>query len=246
MVSQTAKEDVCALEMQGVKLTFEEIIRLNALGCRCENHPDSPAFYALPRCAFVQSGDDVLTLREPTIGQELWFQNSLRLFDDEDETTLFLLRAMSMAMDYELPPWSDPKKVADGMKQFLQDKVGSFTARQVMVAVNYCLFGCDALSGENPIMPDEERKDDKDTCSDTPELSTAIGVIHQAQALRLGISMKDMKDMTSGELQAVVDDAMARDELISKKGKHDNYVAEYYATLNAIKNRHSEGLNNGQ
>lgn len=53
MVSQMAKDDLCALEEQGVKLTIEDIVKLNALGCRCENHPDSLAFYALPRCAFV-------------------------------------------------------------------------------------------------------------------------------------------------------------------------------------------------
>lgn len=235
MVSQMAKDDLCALEKQGVKLTFEEIIKLNALGCRCENHPDSLAFYALPRCAFVQSGDDVLTLREPTIGQELWFQNSLRLFDEQDETTLFLLRAMSMAMDYELPSWSEPNKVADGMKQFLQEKLGHFTARQVMVAVNYCLFGCDALSGENPIIPDEDDEKNNEN-ADPPELSVTIGIIHQAQSMRLGISIEDMKKMTPAELQAVVDDAKEREQMTSDKGRHDKYVAEYYATLNAIKN----------
>ena len=59
-------------------------------------------------------------MREPTIGQEMWFQNALRLFEEGDETTLFLLRAMSMAMDFELPMWSEPKKVAESMKVFLE------------------------------------------------------------------------------------------------------------------------------
>lgn len=244
MVSQMFKDDFCALEEQGVKLSLEEIVRLNALGCRCENHPDSLAFFALPRCAFVQNGDDVLTLREPTIGQELWFQNVLRMFDESDETTMFLLRAMSMTMDYDLPPWSDVKGVADGMKNFLANKMKNFTARQVMVAVNYCLFGCDADSGEKPILPNDEEKEQ--TTLDAPELSTTIGVVHQAQSLRLGITIEDMKKMTASELQAVVDDAKARDEMKSEKIDKDKYVAEYYATLNAIKTRHAEGNANGQ
>lgn len=235
------KEEYCALEEQGVKLSLEEIVKLNALGCRCENHPDSLAFYALPRCAFVQNGDDVLTLREPTIGQEMWFQNTLRLFDEGDETTLFLLRAMSMAMDFDLPDWSNPKKVAESMKLFLEGKMKNMTARQVMVGVNYCLFGCDANSGENPILPPDEEKDNEKSL-DNPELSTTIGVIHEAQSLRLGISLNDMKNMTSSELQAVVDDAKEREGTISGKGRHDKYVAEYYATLNAIRQR---GKSNG-
>lgn len=238
MVSQMAKDDLDTLEEQGVKLTIEDIVKLNALGCRCENHPDSFAFYALPRCAFVQNGDDVLTLREPTIGQEMWFQNTLRLFDEGDETTLFLLRAMSMAMDFDLPDWSNPKKVAESMKFFLESKMKNMTARQVMVAVNYCLFGCNAESGESPILPPEdEDKKKENTVLDMPELSTTIGVVHQAQSLRLGISIEDMKNMTSSELQAVVDDAKEREGMSSDKAKHDRYVAEYYATLNAIRQR---------
>ena len=50
----------------------------------------------------------------------MWFQNALRLFEEGDETTLFLLRAMSMTMDFDLPMWSDPKKVAESMKVFLE------------------------------------------------------------------------------------------------------------------------------
>lgn len=81
---------------------------------------------------------------------------------------------------------------------------------------------------------------------DAPELSTTIGVVHQAQSLRLGITIEDMKKMTASELQAVVDDAKARDEMKSEKIDKDKYVAEYYATLNAIKTRHAEGNANGQ
>ena len=55
-----------------------------------------------------------------------------------------------------------------------------------------------------------------------------------------------MKKMTASELQAVVDDARARDEMKSEKIDKDKYVAEYYATLNAIKTRHAEGNANGQ
>lgn len=152
---------------------------------------------------------------------------------------------MSMTMDYELPSWSDVKGVADGMKNFLEGKMKNFTARQVMVAVNYCLFGCDAESGEKPILPgDDEEKEP--TTLDVPELSTTIGVVHQAQSLRLGITIEDMKKMTASELQSVVDDARARDEMKSEKIDKDKHVAEYYATLNAIKTRYSEGNANGQ
>lgn len=77
--------------------------------------------------------------------------------------------------------------------------MNNMTARQIMVAVNYCLFGCDANSGENPILPPDEEKD-KEKSLDNPELSTTIGVIHEAQSLRLGISLNDMRNMTPSEL----------------------------------------------
>lgn len=63
---------------------------------------------------------------------------------------------MSMAMDYELPPWSEPKAVADSMRSFLEGKLKGFSARQILTATNYCLFGCDTLKDETPIMPSEE------------------------------------------------------------------------------------------
>lgn len=74
-----------------------------------------------------------------------------------------------------------------------------------------------------------------------PELSTTIGIVHQSQALGLGISMDDMMRMTPSELQSVVDAALQRDAPPDdNRGKRDKYVAEYYATLNAIKNRHNK------
>lgn len=244
-----AKQDVLSLEAEGIHPTFEELIKLNALGVRCESNPDSLAFYALPRCAFLQSKDDVLTLREPTVGQDIWLQNALRLFDDDDETTLFILRTMSMTMDYDLPPWSDPNRVVDAVKDFLNNRLNGLSARQIITATNYCMFGCDPNSDEQPIMSDgsdDGMKDKNDSAmseldkDNRPELSMTIGVIHKAQALGLGIPLCDMCKMTPSELQSVVDEAMAKGGVDRGKESHDKFVVEYYATLDAIRKRHKD------
>lgn len=79
MVSEMAKEDIHALEKKGVKLSFDEIIRLNSLGVKAEKSANSYSFFCLPRCVFlrVEDGNDVV-LREPTIGHEIWYDSVVR------------------------------------------------------------------------------------------------------------------------------------------------------------------------
>lgn len=97
MISKMAIEDISRLSEDGIVLKAEDVVRLNALGCRCERHSDAASFFALPRCAFL--GD--LTFREPTIGQELWFDNASKLFNANDDTTFFMLRAFSISRDHD-------------------------------------------------------------------------------------------------------------------------------------------------
>lgn len=242
MVSLMAKEDVHALEKKGVKLTFEEIVKLNALGVRCEQNPYSSSFYALPRCAFLGDENSMIVFREPTIGQETWFQNVLQLFSEDDDTTMFLLRAYSMKMGVDLPEWSDPKAVREAIRVFIEKDMEKFTVGQVMGCVNYCLYGSSPNDDEVAETPqsDEEKKDDEEVDLTQPPSSIVIGYVHEAQAMRLGISLEDAMKMTKSEIQAVIHRAKEIENRDLDKDLKNSSIQEYYSTLEIIKQRHAQ------
>ena len=239
MVSKMAMEDVRALEKKGVRLSFEDIVKLNALGVKCESSDQSSQFFNLPRCAFLGSDEKMVVFREPTISQSIWFENALRMFNEDDGTTLFLLRAYSMLDGVELPRWNDLDGVRDALKKFLVETIAPFTTRQVLACIDYCLYGDNADDGETPEKPHEERSDDEDDGIDE-RFSVEIGVIHKAQALRLGISLSDMMKMTKSGLCAVIDHALQHDGQETFKQKRNDAIGAYYSTLESIKQKHEQ------
>ena len=91
MVSKMAMEDIEALREEGIEVTPEEIIRLNAFGLKVERNTDSSEYSIMPRVAIL--GDVVFY--EPTIGSEMWFNNVSKVFDLDDYQTYFQLRVYS-------------------------------------------------------------------------------------------------------------------------------------------------------
>ena len=70
MISTIAIADIKATISSGVKLTPEEIIRLNALGLKYDYAQSGAELRIMPRLAWL--GD--VAFREPTIGHEIWMQ----------------------------------------------------------------------------------------------------------------------------------------------------------------------------
>lgn len=193
-------------------------------------------FYALPRCCFL--GD--YCFREPTIGHEIWLDNAARIYDEDDETTLFFLRAYALSKNDadELVDWNDIKGLRKQMKKFMKDVLGKFTVRQIVTCMNYCIFGADAAEGEQPAPRDKDGKDeDKESEYDT---SIAIGVVHEAMGLGLGISIKDACRMTASGLQAVIERAYADKGIDRQKEIKDQARGDYYRTLEEIKSKKAE------
>ena len=75
MVSRLAKETVEKWKSEGLEPTFEDGIRLNALGLRVEGGPSAYEFGAVPRTAFL--GDYVFT--EPTVAKRMWIESAMKL-----------------------------------------------------------------------------------------------------------------------------------------------------------------------
>ena len=51
MISKMAMEDIEALRGEGITVTPEEAIRLNAFGLKVERNAESSEFYAMPRAS---------------------------------------------------------------------------------------------------------------------------------------------------------------------------------------------------
>lgn len=185
----------------------------------------------------------MIVFREPTIEQEIWFENAIRIYDCEDDTTLFLIRAFSLRMDKELPDWNKPKKVKKAINDFIQKDLKDFTARQILSSVNYCLYGSDAHMGEQAYSDIKPTDEDVERAE---QISCVIGVIHEAQAMKLGISLSDMNSMTRSELQSVIDRALERDGVDVRKNNRNATVADYYKTLEHIKKKYEAVKDDGQ
>ena len=80
MVSKMAKDTVAKWEKEGLRPSFDDIVRLNALGLRVERGPNSADFAALPRVAFL--GD--LVLVEPTVRRWMWIDAARQIVQDAD------------------------------------------------------------------------------------------------------------------------------------------------------------------
>lgn len=234
MVSRMAEEDCEELLAQGKKLTFRDMIRLNALGVRAERGPNSVSFYALPRCVFL--GD--LCFREPTIGHEIWFDDVSRQFDLESQVTEFALRAFMMSRSEEdLPSPTNLPEVKYQLDKFVHKTISKLTVGQLTHAMTYCTCGCDPIDGEEPPVPLNIAGDEDIDVTDT---SIAIGVVREGQALGLGISLADAKKMTRSALQDVVMRAYKLREIDVSGSVKQECIGDYLATLAEIKNRLDE------
>ena len=70
MTSAMARDDIEALKDDGIDLTVDEIVRINAFGLRVERGAESAELYNLPRASIL--GDVVF--HEPTIGSDIWLK----------------------------------------------------------------------------------------------------------------------------------------------------------------------------
>ena len=143
MTSKLAKSVVMKWWREGLTPSFDEIIELNALGCRCENGTNAYDMSSLPRIAFL--GDYVL--REPTVAKRIWIDKAIQMTGDDDLNRLFFFAWALNVPDDELPDIS--RSVKDFKRQyqaFFDDVLITFTLTQIEMAVDYVLNGNDDLT----------------------------------------------------------------------------------------------------
>ena len=229
MVSKRAEADILEMWERGLKPTVADIIRLNALALRVESVRAGFALNVLPRVAFLGK----VSFREPTIGSEIWLDESLRLFSGDTETFL-ILRAFSLSRPQgELPDPADEKAVVAALDAF-RLSLDFATTGQLVAAVGYAVHGFDPAEGESPA---SQREGGRPQPPQVGKASYEIGLLRRGMLYRLG-SAADLKELPPIALEEMLRQAIARDHS-SDVRKGDVSLAEddYLRTLDEITDR---------
>lgn len=242
MVSKMAISDIEALKEDGIELTPQEIIRLNAFGLKVERNTESAEYSVPPRVSIL--GD--VAFHEPTIGSEVWMQQVGNVFDMDEAGTYFQLRAYSLSRDWrELPPPLEKEKVKEQTTKFFKEQLGSFTMRQLQNALEYAIFGNDPTAHEMRSKFSMDKDDDGE--EDENEKSCyEVGLMRQGIMFKIG-SPDEIKDMTPSEVRLYIEYNLQMKFGSQKtKSEHSKNLGEYYTVLDEIKNNHSqEVIENG-
>lgn len=243
MVSQKMIDDAEELAERGIRLTPREIVRLNALGLRCERGTMSSSLHAIRRCAIC--GD--LAFGEPTIGHAVWLDEAARAYDMSDPVTWFTVRAlwMSTVRHTDLPEWRNAEAFFSAVKEFGK-RLATHTLREVAACLDYAEHG--ALPEDGEAGPKRQRGDVPPALGEAvpdENWSGEIGVVREAQYLGLGISLSDAMGMTHAQLRRVVDSAYDRLGAKASEDRVNTAVGDYELVLEEITKAHEGDGANG-
>lgn len=228
MVSKTAQADVEEMWEAGLKPTFADIIRLNALALEVERVKAGFALNELPRVAFLGN----VAFREPTVGSEIWLADASRLFDADEPETFIILRAFSLSRPQgELPDPADERAVLAGVQEF-KDALAFATLHQVAAATGYAIHGFSPDAGERAA----ERKDrGKETTGS--DGCYEVGLLRSGMLYRIG-SAADLRDLPPRALHEMLRRAMSRDHGANvRKDAVSDAEDNYLRTLDEISAR---------
>lgn len=199
MVSKRAEADVMDMWDAGLRPTFGDIVRLNALALRVDGARGAFALGVLPRVAFIGG----VSFREPTVGSEIWLAAASRLFDVDDAETFMMLRAFSLSCDQSaLPDAADEKGVMSAVMAF-RGRLAAFTVRQIVAAVGYAVHGFSAHEGETAKPREGTGADDGGELR-----SVHAGLLRQGVVYRLG-SMAELRGLQPSVLRGMLIHAMS-------------------------------------
>lgn len=235
MVSKTAQADIEEMWEAGLKPTFADIIRLNALAIEVERVKAGFSLAELPRVAFLGN----VAFREPTVGSEMWLAAASRLFDADEPETFIILRAFSLSRPQgELPDPADENAVLAGVAEF-KDALAFATLRQVVAATGYAIHGFNPDSGERAAERKDEEKEDAGA-----NYCYEVGLLRSGMLYRIG-SAAELRDLPPRALHEMVRRAMSRDHGANiRKDAVSDAEDDYLRTLDEITER-LKGADNG-
>ena len=239
MISKMAMEDIDSLADEGIKLTPQEIIRLNAFGLKVERATDAAERYALPRVAMLGK----LTLRQPTIGSEIFLQKAAAAYDFASVDTWMTLRILSLSMDQsELPEPYDSTKMNELITALIEE-LRPLTYEQIITALQYATEGNCHWDGERK--PPLKREDDDNDSIKRDDMSLEIGMMHDGLILKIG-TIAEIKSLTTSSLRALIDYKREIDSgEAARKNDRNRALVDYYGILDELKKAHKERQSNG-
>ncbi len=239
MVSPTAIADIKTAISSGVVFTPEEIIRLNALGLRYDYTKSGAEMRIMPRLAWL--GD--VAFREPTIGHEIWMNESADVFNLEDGETRIKVRAFCLATDpLKLPPFTQGRnKIEQAVKDFCEKRISEYTLGQVATALVFAEYGNTQVAREYPEAKPLTKKHKKQVHPDG-DYCYEVGLLRNGILLKIG-SPDELKSMTIPELEMLVEETMKLDNRFGAEYAKDlvsKSFADYKRTYEAILTEHSK------
>lgn len=228
MVSEFAMSEIRSYERNGFTFTYEEVIRLNALGLAVDHGEDAAENYALPRVAFLAG----LTFREPTIEHEMWLDRVRGTVDFSDAQSLIIIHAFALTREAKkLPPINARFRLKLCVDWFMLSKLRKVTFRQLVSALEYVRYGCDEIACEYPA-----DAAGKSAAKEKRELaSVAVGVMRDAIALGVGLSLNDIRTMSVAEVSRITQKAIqANGAIEEEETKNARANALFYRTLEQI------------
>lgn len=238
MVSSTARKDIEKLRAEGFDLGIDDIVHLNALALKAKLAAKPFKAMHLPRCVFLDRCGvlgSTLVLREPTIAHFLWLEGTAEYSGGGDLLAYAIMAFALSRRAAALPDPHRPSKVLRKVRRFARRIFRNATVEQLFDAVDYCLYGADWMAGE--IVP--KTADGSDGKSSEAE-SPAIGVIVDAFARRIPLTLDDAKRLTAAELAEVTLRARAADGDYDADEAHKEALADYYRAIKAIRERKAE------
>lgn len=243
MLSAMFRRDFASFEAQGLHMTPEDVVRLNALALRVRLSTTAPRSAHLPRLVFMPRDSAwrvPLTLREPTVAHDLWIDQAFRFVDgDDDRNWLFVhAYALSRPASALADPFS-PRRVVRAVYRFAAKRLVRFTREQISAAVEYCLFGADWTAGESGGADRRERKAaERYPAIDDPALhSPTIGVLADCRALRVPLSLDDAKRLTASEIAETVLAAKVAAHRFDADAAKADALADYCRARDEIRDR---------
>lgn len=241
MLSAMFRRDFASFRAQGLDPAPEDVVRLNALAVRVRLAASAPRVAHLPRLAFLPRDSRwraPIVLREPTVAHELWLEQAARIIDCDDARNWLLVNAFALARPSDaLPDAFAPRKVVRAVFRFAAKRLVRFTAEQLSSAVEYCLFGSDWTAGEAGGARRRGGDDDPVRQLADVESSPTLGLLAEARALRLPLSIDDAKRLTASELAEAVRAAQLREGLVCRDGLKADALADYVRAREEIRAR---------
>jgi len=260
MIADLFRKDYRQMTAQGVTFTPEDIVRLNALAVKVRLSQNGARTAHLPRLAFLPARPRSLfpvprslVLREPTIAHDLWLEQAQRYIKIDSDRTFDLLYGFALSRPAEkLPDAFAPDRLIRKVFTFAARELAHLTREQLSSAVDYVLFGADWTVGE--VGPAKEKVDGESRSTkdgETPlsastssllSQSPTIGLLTEARAIRLPITLDDAKRMTASELDEAICRALLKDRKIDQDEMRKSALGEYVRAREEIRRRSvSEG-----